>query len=190
MPQSDLLFSRAEHEDLVRFVLEQGAWLVPSRLTSPNPTQITGIGSYRNYVDRAERLFHIQHQEFTRAPLEVRHVRSAEGQDIYYVMQRSGGPTVDLLGPYNLEEGGRARVGGGFISHYPTFWNPITQLNEQAPVEQKAFYGRLVKYIKCHAVRTKAGKRTYWTGLSTAAGLRNGLIALPESWSVQIEIPS
>jgi hypothetical protein len=119
MPQTDVLFSRTEHEELVGFVFAQGAWLVPSRLATPRVTQIIDIASYRTHVDRAEKLFHIQHKSFERAPLEVRHTHSPEGGDIFYVAQREGGPTLDLPGPYDFEEGGMARVAGGFISHYP-----------------------------------------------------------------------
>jgi hypothetical protein len=189
MPHTDLLFNRVEHEDLVRFIFEKGAWLVPSHLAAPDLTQIRDIASYRTHVDSREKLFHIQHRDFERAPLEVRHVRSAEGRDVFYVVAGYGGPTVDLLGPYDFDEGGVARVAGGFISHYPTFWNTLTQSRDPAPPEQKAFYGTLVRHIKSSAVKTKAGKRTYWVGMSTAARFRDGLVALPEGWTVPIEIP-
>ena len=190
MPQADLLFSRAEHEALVQFVFEQEACLVPSHLPTSTLIEIMDAESYRTYIDKGERLFHIQRRDFTRAPLEIRRVRSADGREVFYVAQRSGGPTVDLLGPFQSEEGSQLRIADGFISHHPTFWNPLTHSNEKAPPAQKAFYNLLLKYIRAHAVRTKAGKRTYWVGLSTAVGLKNGTIALPDSWVIKLEIPT
>lgn len=138
MPRADLLFSRAEHEGLVQFVFELEAWLVPSRLPTASLIEIKDPESYRSYVDKGERLFHIQRRDFTRAPLEVRQVRATDDQpEVFYVQQRSGGPTVDLLGPYESEEGGQTRVASGFIGHCPTFWNP--QSNEQPRVRKKHF---------------------------------------------------
>jgi len=66
MPQTDILFNRSEHEDLVRYVLDQGAWLVPSRLTSATVTRIADLSLYRTQVDGHEKLFHIQHPSFER----------------------------------------------------------------------------------------------------------------------------
>ena len=188
MPQTDLLFSRAEHDELVRFILEQGAWLVASHLKTAEVQRIRDLGAYRSHADAMEKLFHIQHRDYEQAPLEVSRVRSADGEEVFYVVQRTGGPTVDLLGPYEFEEDGIPRVAGGFISYYPTFWNPLTQSNEPAPVEQKVFYRTLVKHIKMMATRIKAGKRAYWVGRATLARLRGGQITLPPTWRLLLEI--
>jgi hypothetical protein len=190
MPQADILFRRADYENVVQFAFELGAWLVPSHLRTAGVVRIGKIDEYWNRVNDGEKLFHIQHQTFEVCPLEVRRVRSNEGEDRFYVMQRNGGPTVDLLGPYEFEELGRNRVGGGFISYYPSFWNTETQSNESAPVEQKRFYSALLRYLKSNAIKSPAGRRTYWVGRSVAAGFRDGLIALPEGWNVPLQIPA
>ena len=189
VPQTDLLFGRAETEEFVRFILEAGAWLVPSHLHGPDVVPISDIAAFQTCLEDMEKLFHIQHEDFSRCPLEVRSARSAEGRETFYVAQRIGGPTLDLLGPYEFEENGKTRIGGGFIGYYPTYWNTQTQSNEDAPVAQKAFYRKLLAYVSANSVKTKAGKRTYWVGTSTATLFREGVAALPDSWALPLEIP-
>jgi len=189
VPQTDLLFGRAETEEFVRFIMAMGAWLVPSHLNGPDVIRICDIAEFQACLDSAEKLFHIQHEDFNRCPLEVRNVRTEDGREVFYVAQRTGGPTLDLLGPYEFQENGKVRIGGGFISHYPSYWNTRTQANEAAPPAQKAFYRQLLTYIRANAVKTKAGMRTYWVGNSTATLFRQGTAALPDSWALPLEIP-
>jgi hypothetical protein len=99
VPQTELLLGRAETEEFVRFILEAGAWLVPSHLRRPKVVRILHIAAFQTCLDDMEKLFHIQHEDFNRCPLEVRSARSAEGGEVFYVAQRIGGPTLDLLGP-------------------------------------------------------------------------------------------
>jgi len=110
VPQTDLLFGRAESEEFVRFILEAGAWLVPSHLHGSDVVRILDIAAFQACLDDMEKLFHIQHEDFNRCPLEVRSARSAERRDVFYVAQRIGGPTLDLLGPYEFEENGKTRI--------------------------------------------------------------------------------
>jgi len=189
VPQTDLLFGRAETEEFVRFILEAGAWLVPSHLPGPDVVRILDIAAFQTCLGDMEKLFHIQHEDFNRCPLEVRSARSAEGRVVFYVAPKIGGPTLDLLGPYEFEENGETRIGGGFISYYPAYWNTQTLSNEVAPLAQKAFYKKLLNYVRANAVKTKAGKRTYWVGTSTATLFREGIAALPDSWALPLEIP-
>ena len=116
------------------------------------------------------------------------HQRTSQHQLVTYHRDHIR-PTLDLLGPYEFEEDGKTRIGGGFISYYPTYWNTQTQANEAAPPAQKAFYKQLLTYIRANAVKTKAGMRTYWVGNSTATLFRQGAAALPDSWALPLEIP-
>jgi hypothetical protein len=115
--------------------------------------------------------------------------RSAEGRVVFYVAPKIGGPTLDLLGPYEFAENGKTRIGGGFISYHPSYWNTQTLSDEVAPLALKAFYKKLLNYVRANAVKTKAGKRTYWVGTSTTTLFREGIAALPDSWALPLEIP-
>lgn len=187
MPEINILFSRTEDEGIVRHVLSLGGWLVPSSLDSLRLLRINDIAGYRKRFDQQERLFHIQHKSFDLAPLEVRHALTHDGRNIWYVAQRNGGPTVDLLGPYDFDDGGRHRIAGGFLGHYPTFWNPNVRANQAATTTQKEFYGALLRHIRANALKTRAGKRTCWIGRTTATDLKAGLVTLPASWQLAFD---
>jgi hypothetical protein len=187
VPQTDLLFARSDCEDVVRFVLDLGATLVPSNLRTAEVTRISNLDDYCIHLDSMEKLFHIQHPSFERCPLDV---RRADGKNHFYVMLRNGGPTVDFLGPYEFEEAGKTHIGCGFIGYYPTFWNTQTHANEPAPTEQKRFYEQVLRQIRSNTIRMKVGKRTFWASRSVAAGFHDGLIALPEGDSPPLPLPA
>lgn len=180
MPEIDLIFSREEHEAIVSWMLQQGCSLTPSHLPGPEALQIRNISDYRLLVDRQEHLFHVRDESFQIAPLEIRSTVNNDGQLRHWVSQRKGGPTIDILGPYDFCERGLRRVSSGSVSHDPSFWNPITGRNEHVPAELARFYKRILRQVKSNATRYLVGKRTYWIGHSTEQLFRQGSAASPE----------
>jgi hypothetical protein len=186
LPQFDIIFSREEHEAVVQWILRSDGFLTPQDLQEPNPIEIRDIEDYRSRVDDHERLFHIQHRTFRVAPLKISSISTLDGQTKHFVSQRHGGPTIDLLGPYDFSEGGIRRIAGGSISHYASFWNQTTGKNEKVPQELSRFYGRIRRQVAKNANRHRIGKRTYWIGHSTELLFRQGFATLPEGWPFQV----
>ena len=163
MPELGFVLTKQEEEGVIRHALSRGAWLVPDiDYKTSEPTRIT---TYEEYEEcrKSTRLFFILHPSFSDTPLEMRETVKDRRQ-VFFVMPRNGGPSVEFLSSVEFSESGRAKINPGFIAHHKTYWNPRTQRNDAVPAALLELYRELSAEAKRVAMREKVGVRVYWIG--------------------------
>jgi hypothetical protein len=159
----DLFVSEQDLESLAGVVLSNEGLLVPDmRYSAPVYSEIADIPTLRKVRPEA-RLFFVLHKSYLVTPLEMR-CFSGEGTAMWYIVQRNGGPSIDIFCPGQVETASSKIIGQGYMGYHPTFWNPSTARNEQPPPALKQMYALLQRHIKQHATRVTLAKRTFWIG--------------------------
>jgi hypothetical protein len=177
MPETGFVLADADERILVQHILNSGAVLVPDlHYPTDQPIEISDIESFALHRART-RLFFVIHPSFFEVPLEMRQILK-DGQQVWYVGQRSGGPAITLLLCVVFHERDRLRISEGSIHHYPTYWHPNQFVNRPAPEPLRQFYAATVKVLKSTAHKHKIGKRNYWIGRQTGDALNDGELDL------------
>ena len=183
MPELGFILTTEEEEGVIRSALRNGAWLVPDiGHETSEPLQIKTYEEYER-CRKSTRLFFIIHSSFYKVPLEMRET-VREGQHVFVVMQRNGGPVIEYLSSVEFSEGGQANINPGFLAHHKTFWNPKAQENQAVPTTLLELYRELCAEAKNVARREKVGVRVYWIGravrqLIEAGKLHLGIVKRP-----------
>lgn len=97
------------------------------------------------------------------------------GETKYYIVQRNGGPTIDLFQTGLVEVEGKPALGSGSISYYPTFWNTLTEENQKPPKALAKFYRHIVSRIKANSTKLVRGERVYCIGPGAQKLVEQGL---------------
>jgi hypothetical protein len=159
--QTDIVFGDKDIQHLFKYLLEQGAKFVPDiRYTSPRYQELDTLKAIMASRQMSKFLF-VVHHCYTRYPLEMRRFKNHTD---YYIVQRNGGPSLDLFCPGLISQTGKSILGQGFIGCYPTFWNPVSEHNEKSPSELLAFYHDAVRWIKRVSIRKTTKKRIFYVG--------------------------
>ena len=162
MAQCDLFLTRADESPLVDYVLSTGGCFVSAvHYDKPSYPEIRSKDTYATFREMKP-FFYILHPSFLRTDLEIRRLHEDDPSRGYFIMQRNGGPAIHLVCPGEYTEGAQAFIAPGFLSHYPTFWNPETGMNEKVPGTLRAYYKDLLKFIKKGAKKTNP--RDFWVG--------------------------
>lgn len=177
MAELGFILSRQEEEALVRSALDVGASLVPDMdYTTPDAAQITTYPEYEEHR-RQTRMFFILHPSYVTAPIGLRETPK-DNKRVFFIVQRTGGPTVDFLSSVEFSEAGRSKINPGFLAHHKTFWNTKTQRNEDMPAALLELYRELSLAVKRMAIRQRVGVRTYWVGKAVQKLIENGVLDL------------
>jgi len=114
MPQLDFLLSANEERRLVSAAFEQCLRLVPDA-DYDTPRYVTAGNLIRYCAYRARtQLFFILADDYVRSPLEFRCFSAGPKPGRYFIMQRNGGPTIDLRAPSQRRESATSEYGSGF----------------------------------------------------------------------------
>lgn len=158
----------------MELLLGKGAVLVPDvEFGSPIHDEVRTVEDYLRFRETT-RLFFVLHDSFTVAPLELRSIQREGGQR-YYVMQRSGGPTIDFLSTVQFVEEGVDKVNPGYLAFHRTFWDPKAGENRRPPDDLLKLYDELRSLLKTCAKHVKIGTRRYWVGNEMDTALRSGV---------------
>jgi len=173
MPQLDFYLDEKDKFELMSFVFSEGGYIIPAlNYEKPTYTVVKSTDEYRSFVNRSI-LFFIVHDSYFKEPLTWETVNK-EDKELFYLPQRTGGPTIDFYSPGIIDKNGIRFIGQGNISHYTSYQSPIQKSNIEAPESQKLFYKKLCAHVKKGAFAIKLSKRTYWVGNKTLGSLRNG----------------
>ena len=159
MPQIDFYLNIEEKHNLVKFIIGNNGFLIPSlHYDEPNYDIIKDIIDYK-YFASENSLFFILHDSFLKYPFRFDNFEK-DNKKIFYLMQRYGGPYIDFYSS-GLIEGNF--IGSGYIGHYPSFYND-EDLSFNPPKELLEFYKAIIKYIKSITLPYKTQKRKYLIG--------------------------
>jgi hypothetical protein len=179
MPQLDVFFDESDTTELIRKLLERSCYLVPD-LNFPYPSAdewiIHNVDEYlRCRAQTPEGLFFALSPEYSVSPLEFREIQK-EGRKVFYISQKTGGPTLDLFLSKSFDKGGKRYLSSGFIGYHPEFWNTATRRMESPPQPLKTLFSEIRRELKKHGIRKSSGKRTFWIGKAAQIATKNGAI--------------
>jgi hypothetical protein len=177
MPEIGIILAKREEISLIEHVFSQGSYLVPD-LHYPNPeyVKIRSVDDFLHYRQET-RLYFMLHENYAISPLEMRQIEK-DGKKSYFIMQRNGGPSIDLFMTAEFVVDDTTKVAPGFVAYYPTFWNTITHQNQKVPSHLLDAHGEIRKYIRSIAASNKLGKRSYWIGREMSRALDDGTMVL------------
>jgi hypothetical protein len=174
MPQLDFFLSEVERQKFIQYCFKQRCNIIPDQHYESNKyIVVTTLDQYeRNCKDKP--LLFISSNDFTTYPLELDYFED-KGKKKYFIIQRHGGPTIDLFCPVigELEEN---IVGPGFIGIYQFYYR---DKNKYVPNKSLTGYYKLfTTYIKEICEKVKLGQRVFWIGKQTIDKAKKGEIQL------------
>lgn len=159
MAQIDFYFNRLEKKKLLVFLLENGCKLVPDEhLDSPSYKICESVEDLEFFLDENV-IFFITHKNYTIAPL-VMDDFDKEGSVKYYISQKYGGPAMSMYLNGIAEKEGNYAI--NFLLIYPFYM--INCEKVQASESLKAFYKKILLYIKRCSKVFHYSKRSVWIG--------------------------
>ena len=173
MPELGLFLSWRDIEEFVEFVLQEGGALVPDLEYESDQYVVIRDSQSFGQLRRETSLFFILNDSYFLSPFEIRRI-TKRGKVVFYILQRSGGPTIDLFTGGDFRRSHQHLVGPSSLGYHPTYWNTTTHRNEKSPDSLIIFYKSLVRQIKKGAKRIKPGVRAYWVGKHAQGLVRNG----------------
>ena len=173
MAELDVYLSDSEEVDFISHVFSLGLWLVPDRnYQTPEAERLATVSEYLR--SRADvRQFFLLSDGYFNCPLSMGPIEK-DGQTVYYVFPRDGGPAIDFLRCGAFEQDGTRWLRPGSLHYYPWYVNTTTQQNEAPPKELVGTYRKLSSWIRANATRIKPGVRAYWVGLGAQELVRQG----------------
>lgn len=173
MPQLDFILNYTDQKKLFDYAFSLGCYYVPLKDYSTNEYEVYNSTDYYQFMKMESQLY-ILNDLYTTFPLVMDSI-DKDNQDVYFIKQRNGGPTIDFYAP-NLIEESEALIGRGAISHYPSYYNDNRELIPSDALRE--MYGKLTKYIKKNSLRFKSGVRYYWIGMETIKAIQRNEIKI------------
>jgi hypothetical protein len=184
MPQIDFVATPDDEQRIVCRAFELGMETVPDLRYSSR--EILSIGNWAAFerVRLETSLFFLYSEETRAYPLPT--VELPERGE-YFIQQRYGGPYVMLLVYRPFEKDGQLVLPTSALSHYPTFFHPMTGVPFAPSSEFKALYQELVHEIKQGAEAlaiscVDGSTRTYWVTPTANNALTQGATVGVESY--------
>lgn len=172
MAQLNFYLGEEDKINLMSFIFSEGGYIIPAlQYDKSNYTVIKSTEDYLPFVNKSVLLF-IVHESYFQEPLAWDTIKK-EGRELFYIPQRTGGPTIDFYSPGIIDKDGIRFIGQGSISYYASYQSIVQRSNIEAPESQKIFYRKLCSRIK-KGFAIKLSKRIYWVGNRTLTSLRNG----------------
>jgi hypothetical protein len=171
MPQTDFYLCERDLTEVGQSIFDDGGIMIPDiDYPSAELLQISDTKELRRIYDEFPvQLFFILSPKWQRAPLTIREIRK-DGRAVFFISQRNGGPSLDLLCPRPLLIDGRPAVAHGFLAYHRSFWNPISEQMEPAPQSLKDTYrgvrsqllrgGRRITRKRRHIIITQNTQRS------------------------------
>lgn len=169
MPEIGFFVSAEDEACLVSQVFAMGGRAVPAvPYLEPTVTLLTDFPAYSSFRGQTN-LFFLEFDNFLECPLEMRRVDSGVNAGRYFVLQRNGGPVIDLFVPkeYPTEKG--MVLPAGSLGYYPTYWNAAAGSNRPVPAALKTTFAELRRHLQRGATKVRCGQRLFWVGRHTSA---------------------
>jgi hypothetical protein len=176
VPQIDFAIGENEESPLVELILGSGLHFVPDKpYRTANPVIWRDLAS-------VERALRTQRSYFlilpgVSGPFEMWQCDGGVYEGKYFIMQRNGGPYLDILFPiFSRAADGQHQFAAGFIGYYKTYWDPGTSTNLPIPKELLDRYRYFCKEIRSRTSRFKIGRRTYHFSTGILHQVRSGAL--------------
>src|SRR5262245_25592270 len=167
MPELDFFLLGTEESRLVAKAIERGLITVPyGPYEAPEYEEIRDVDSFLE-SRKANRLFFLVSSAYSSSPLEMRRIKKGPNQGLFYIMQRTGGPTIDILFCTVSDRVGVPQIAPGMIGYHKTYWDERRGEDVSAPKAMVDEYNLLKREIKRGSFRLKEKQRTYFVSPET-----------------------
>jgi hypothetical protein len=176
MPQLDVYFGEEDLKRLIAMFFEMGSTVVPD-LTSERPeyVEITNIESFNeSRGSHSAALYFVLNKNWNVAPLTFGDFEK-DGKRMFFIRQRSGGPTLDIFAPYETKIDGVLTQPHGFVGIHKLFWNPSTHRNERVPENLLKTYKKVIASLKNESTKVERNQRSYFVTKHAKARMGEGV---------------
>lgn len=174
MPELGFYFDDSDLNDFAKRCLTEGAYFVPDHIyTDEKFDKITTFSKFRECRINGTNLFFILHNSYEDCPFELRPIVKNEVTG-FYILQKNGGPTIDLFCPSSFDKNGTDVIAPGFVAFHSSYWNTTTREEVRAPESIKLWYRMLTKTIKERSMKIRARHRIFMVGQGATARLAEG----------------
>jgi hypothetical protein len=145
VPELDFFATNGDEERIVEEALRLGGQFVPDvGWPTKSYESFVTLDEFRAWREKTT-LFFILAPVFQHSPLVLHEVPS---KGTYRILQKNGGPSVDLFLPNAACRDGRLLLRAAVIGHHAKYWDPVRQEMVAAPASLRTFYRALVSTIK------------------------------------------
>ena len=174
MAELKVFLTNRDFEDFIRFVFELGGKIIPDlSYDVPAYCEIEKFSEFQKLQLDAKLLF-VVHEDWFDEPLAMKPFKNRSGQTKYFVVQKSGGPTIDIFFNGEFEKNGHRFVGSGFVGYHSKYWSAARTAYIPQPEGLRSFYRSLVKEIKKRGTKTTGSRLVYWAGQHAQQPLESG----------------
>jgi hypothetical protein len=174
MAELKVFLTTQDFEDMIRFVFELGGKIIPDLSYDVSAyREMNSFQEFRQLRLDAKLLF-VVHEDWFDEPLEMKPFKNSSGQTNYFIVQKSGGPTIDIFFNGEIHKDGHRFVGSGFIGYHNKYWSATRTAYRPQPDGLKSFSRSLVKEVKKRGTKTKGQKFVYWAGQHAQQELESG----------------
>ena len=181
MPEVDFILAPDEQMGLIEYLLNRGLKFVPDiHYDEPAYATLDSMQEILRYAEppTGTRLFFVLSPTFSPHPLGMRALPSAPQRpnQCFYVVQRRGGPYLDLLVSV-LRHVPAPLLVSGFSAFYPSYWIGSPEVEVPAPSELKALHKSVLAWLRDHGrcVVTANARRRYWMGAAAEDAISHGV---------------
>lgn len=161
MAQFKFYISSNERKQLVSYLLECDAYLIPAKiLPSKSLIKLKDLNEFDELLERKIIGFYILHNDYSYLPFEFGEL----GESKYIIHQKIGGPYIDINFYLGYSEDAIFPYKFTVIDHYSKFINPFSNKEFVVPDELVAFYKLIIKYIKSICQSIRYNNKIIWVG--------------------------
>jgi hypothetical protein len=174
MPQIDFFLCQEDERWLVDQCVCLGLQFIPDLNYGSRDYEVLASSDEVLAARGATRLFHLSMPGVSQPP-EMRQIDSGQKAGQWFILQRNGGPLIQLFFPtFSRTEVGD-QIAAGFLGYHKTYWDLQVQENRATPTSLIGAYRHLAKKIRAKAMHISGKARTYFLFPSVEARVKQGL---------------
>lgn len=178
MPQTQLILTDKNSEQIVTLIFDMGAMLIPDlHYKEPKYEYISKLSQFTK-MRGATNIYFIVHEDWIVESLIMREVNHQTEGKIFYIGQKQGGPTIDFGYWSEHIKDNKHYVGTGFLGYHDKFWSETNNKMMSVPQELKTFYKSIVLKFKSDAISKKSAQ-TYWISNDANELIESGELYMP-----------
>lgn len=175
MSEASFFLMPPEIEELLARLLEEGCWIVlDKRYEEPQMEIVRSRESLARTLRAANNHgFFVMSERTRRSGLVLREFVK-DGKRMWYVPQRTGGPSLDLFYWAPRPMGSGLVLPPGLLAYHSAYIDSGTGMSVRAPTELKELYGVVLARMRQICSRVKLGSRGYLLSHQTSDFLKGG----------------
>jgi len=163
MPDTKFYLTDHSRELLFDFIQSQGGELVPDLLyDKPEYEIVKDVNQFMEYIETKTVRFYIISKKFDDEGLVITKNRFSE-KPIYHVVQRVGGPYIDLALYRGWADDATVKMKSTHVGYYARFLDKDDfSIEYKASEELKDFYKGMLKFLRSLCKKVNINEKNYY----------------------------